>query len=317
MTFKSDSDQADRFQQLVERVEPHAKLVRTWPLTGGVSAQVTALEVEHPDGQVMKLIVRQHGEVDRRHNPHIARDEFKLLQIAQSHGLAAPKAFYVDESCDLFPSPYLVIGYVDGDTDFAPADLTEYLAQIAQELAKIHRVQDSPNLDFLPRQGKGFGERPASLDESLGERRIRDALEFAWPLPQVNESVLLHGDYWPGNILWKDGKLAAVIDWEDARVGDPLADLGNCRLELLWAFGDDVMNDFTRRYQSLTSVEIADLPYWDLSAALRPCSKIGDWGLDAVVERRMRAQHARFVAQALEKGIDLNLWPERRLGSGI
>jgi aminoglycoside phosphotransferase (APT) family kinase protein len=307
VTFMTDSEQADAFQLLVKRIDPLAKLVRTWPLTGGISAQVTALEVEQPDGQVTKLIVRQHGEIDRGHNPHIAHDEFKLLQIALSHGLAAPQPYYVDESCDLFPLPYLVIGFVDGDTEFAPADLTGYLAQIAQELANIHRVQDSPDLDFLPRQGKGFGVRPETLDTSLGEERIRDALESAWPLVQENESVLLHGDYWPGNILWKEGKLAAVIDWEDARVGDPLADLANCRLELMWAFGVEAMTEFTNHYRSMSSIDLANLPYWDLCAALRPCSKLSEWGLDAATEQRMRERHAFFVAHALEKGIVLNL----------
>jgi aminoglycoside phosphotransferase (APT) family kinase protein len=299
----TDLEQADRFQQLIERIEPHAKVLRTWPLTGGVSAQVTAIEVEQPDGQVTKLVVRQHGEVDRGHNPHIARDEFKLLQIAQSHGLAAPKPYYVDESSDLFPYPFLVIGFVDGDTEFAPADLTGYLAQTAQELTKIHRVQDSPNLAFLPRQGKGFGVRPTTLDGLLSEERIRDALESAWPLVQVNESVLLHGDYWPGNILWKEAKLAAVIDWEDARVGDPLADLANCRLELLWAFGGDAIKDFTTAYQALSTIDFTSLPYWDLCAALRPCGKLSTWGLDAEAEQRMRERHRFFVDQAIESKI--------------
>ena len=34
------------------------------------------------------------------------------------------------------------------------------------------------------------------------------------PPVQVNRPVLLHGDFWPGNILWRDGRLVAVIDWE-------------------------------------------------------------------------------------------------------
>ena len=55
--------------------------------------------------------------------------------------------------------------------------------------------------------------------------RIRDMLASAWPFPRPNPPALLHGDYWPGNILWKDGRLAAVIDWEDACLGDPLVDL--------------------------------------------------------------------------------------------
>ncbi len=34
-------------------------------------------------------------------------------------------------------------------------------------------------------------------------------------------------------MLWKDGQLVAVIDWEDAPLGDPLADVANSRLESL------------------------------------------------------------------------------------
>jgi aminoglycoside phosphotransferase (APT) family kinase protein len=38
---------------------------------------------------------------------------------------------------------------------------------------------------------------------------------------------VLHGDYWPGNVLWRDGRLVGVIGWEEAAFGDPLADLAN------------------------------------------------------------------------------------------
>jgi aminoglycoside phosphotransferase (APT) family kinase protein len=288
------------FPQLVRRIDPSYELVRTWSLTGGVSAEIIALEIRQADGRIDKLIVRRHGEIDRGHNPHIARDEFRLLRIAQTHGLAAPKPYYLDESCDLFPTPVLVIEFVEGVTVFEPADLTDYLAQMAAEIARIHEVKCSPELSFLPMQDKGFGERPAILDISLSEDHIRDAMEIAWPLAQTNDCVLLHGDYWPGNILWKDGRLAAVIDWEDARGGDPLADLGNCRLELLWALGVDAMNGFTDQYRSQTSIDFTNLPYWDLAAALRPCGKLSGWGLDAETEQRMREWHKLFVDQAID-----------------
>ncbi len=296
----TDAHRHDSFRRLVRRIDPHCTLFRARRLTGGVSAEVTVVELERPDGRPAKWIVRRHGEEDRRLNARIARDEFELLRIARSRGLAAPEPVYLDESCELFPTPILVVEYVDGATEFAPADLADYLSQVAAQLARIHSVPDSPALSFLPRHGKGFGERPARLDASLGEGRVRDALESADPAPHGNLPVLLHGDYWPGNILWKDGELAAVIDWEDARVGDPLADLASSRLEFLWAFGVDAMNGFTDRYRSLTTVDFANLPYWDLCAALRPCSKMSGWGLDDATERRMREQHALFVTQALD-----------------
>jgi aminoglycoside 2''-phosphotransferase len=39
--------------------------------------------------------------------------------------------------------------------------------------------------------------------------------------------VLIHGDLWPSHILWspRSHRPVAVIDWEDARLGDPAADL--------------------------------------------------------------------------------------------
>jgi aminoglycoside phosphotransferase (APT) family kinase protein len=36
-----------------------------------------------------------------------------------------------------------------------------------------------------------------------------------------------------------------VLDWEDAAIGDPLADVANVRLELLWARGIEAMEPFT------------------------------------------------------------------------
>jgi aminoglycoside phosphotransferase (APT) family kinase protein len=113
--------------------------------------------------------------------------------------------------------------------------------------------------------------------------------------------VLLHGDYWPGNILWRDGQLVAIIDWEDAKVGDPLADLGYTRLEILWAFGIDAMHQFTDHYLSLAAIDVTHLPYWDLCAALRPASKIGKWAADDDVEKRMRERHRVFITQAFDK----------------
>ncbi|MBI5929955.1 MAG: phosphotransferase [Chloroflexi bacterium] len=292
------------FERLVQKMDAQNRLLRVWPLTGGVSAQVTAFEMAHPDGQAQKMIVRRHGEVDRKQNPQIATDEFKLLQHLKSAGLAVPIPYYLDTSCEIFPIPYLVIEYVEGATDFAPENLADYLRQYATHLAQIHGLPDA-DFDFLPRQSdiyaNKFKQRPAQVDDSLSEGQIRDVLEAIWPLTQHNPSVLLHGDFWPGNLLWNGGKLIAIIDWEDARTGDPLSELANSRLEILWAFGVEAMESFTQLYQSLTDLDYANLPYWDLCAALRPAFKIAEWAGDEVAEKRMRERHAWFIAQVFQK----------------
>ena len=296
----------NKFEQVVQKLAPHSKLLRTWELKGGVSARVTALEIELSSGHTQKLLVRQHGEADRKRNPQIAADEFKLLQLLQSAGLAAPRPYSLDQSGEIFSTPYIVIEYIEGKPEFAPSNLPDFIHQFATHLSRIHRVDGSqPDLSFLPQAVNFYAEklrtRPTKLDESLNEGRIRNVLEAAWPLPQHNPSVLLHGDFWPGNLLWQDGQLVAIIDWEDAQVGDPLADVANSRLEILWAFGIEAMQHFTQQYQSMTSIDFANLPYWDLCAALRPASKLAQWGLDALTEQTMRQGHRWFITQAFEK----------------
>jgi aminoglycoside phosphotransferase (APT) family kinase protein len=300
------SKEDKKFEQVVQKINPQSKLIRIWELEGGISAQVTALEMERSDGQIQKMVVRQHGEVDLKHNPQIAADEFKLLQLLHSKGLATATPYYLDQSCEIFPTPYIVIEYIEGKPEFAPANLLDLILQLATHLSAIHRV-DCANLDvsFLPQQAQIYTEklreRPSTVDESLNEGRIRDALEAVWPIPQQNASGLLHGDFWPGNILWKDGQLVAIIDWEDAKFGDPLSDVANSRLEILWAFGIDAMHRFTHQYQAMTSIDFTNLPYWDLCAALRPASQLAQWGLDASIEKAMREGHKWFISQVFEK----------------
>lgn len=295
----------EQFQRVVARLDPNATLVRVVPLTGGISAQVTALEIERTDGQTQKLVVRRHGPIDLAHNPQIAADEFRLLQILQAASIAAPTPYFLDASCEIFPTPYLVMEYIEGETDFAPTDLHDQVRQLASQLAAIHRIDGAHHdLSFLRDMTEMFtqrlSQRPARLDDSLSEGRIRDALTPVWPRSLRNAPVLLHGDYWPGNILWQDGELAAVIDWEDVAFGDPLADLANARLELLFFYGPDATHDFTRHYLAEAAIDVTNLPYWDLCVALRPIAPFNKMFPDEATATTMRARHTSFVERALE-----------------
>jgi aminoglycoside phosphotransferase (APT) family kinase protein len=295
----------NEFAPVAVKFAPQSKLIRAWELKGGVSAQVTALEILQSDGQPQKWVVRQHGEVDRKNNPRIAADEFKLLQILQSVGIAAPKPYYLDMSGEILATPYLVIEFVEGETEFAPPDLNDFIRQFATQLTKIHQIACSElDLAFLPEQAKIYAEkfkhRPAKVDESIGEGRIRAVLEKVFPLPPRNQTGLLHGDFWAGNILWQDNRLVAVLDWEDARIGDPLEDFANSRLEILWAFGKEAMEDFSQSYRAMNRLDYSNLPYWDLVAALKPAFKILEWAENATAEKIMRERHAWFVANALQ-----------------
>ena len=126
-------------------------------------------------------------------------------------------------------------------------------------------------------------------------------------LPVLNKPALLHGDFWPGNILWKDGKLTAVVDWEDARLGDPLADFAISRLDTLLVFGQEAMNEFTDCYQAVSQADLANLPYWDLYAALRAAPHLAEWsavyphfGRRDITEELMRTRHTQFLEVTLD-----------------
>ncbi len=305
----------NNFQQIAGTVYPDAKLIDYKKLEGGVSAQVYALEVALPDDSVQKMVVRQYGAADLNADPHIAAHEFALLRILQERGLPTPEPYYVDESCKILPSPYIVVEFIDGQVVDEPTDAVNFAWQMADVLAKIHQIDAGAELTFLPDQQQAFTKklalRPAQLDDSLSEGRIRDALAVHWPPKQQNKSVLLHGDFWPGNTMWKDGKLAGVIDWEDAATGDPLADLGNGKLEILMLLGPEAMEAFTARYTLLMShLNYDNLPYWELCASLRPAGKMADWGLDDATLHRLQIGHKQFVDQAIAK---ISLLPTERV----
>ena len=299
-------DEYDRFEQLIRRFDPHARLKDHRSLPGGYSADVTVLELEARDGTSRKLIHRLHSAVDLQQNPNVAADEFRVLQLAHAAGLAAPAPVYLDAANPLFPIPSLVLEYAEGHTDLKPGDPAEYVMQMARELARIHRMDISgKDLFFLLRLEDAcavdMGKHTDTDVTTADERRLLALLTPYWPLPHKNTPVVLHGDYWPGNTLWQDGRLTAVIDWEDTRRGDPLFDVSNARFEILMLFGAEIMEVFTRHYASLNPVDAGCLPWWDVYTAFRVVNKLD---LLATVERDeslIRADHYWFVEQARDR----------------
>ena len=56
------------------------------------------------------------------------------------------------------------------------------------------------------------------MDESL--RRLHQ------DMPEQIGASIVHGDYRPGNMMIRDGRMVALFDWELCTLGDPLADVG-------------------------------------------------------------------------------------------
>lgn len=290
-------------QMLIQQLFPRGALVRAWALMGGGSAHMSALEVRLPDGSTRRAVVRQPGEAALRENPSAAGDEFRLLRALQAGSLPTPAPYLLDDTGE---NPRFVMEYIEGSPDFAPVDRLRYVRQAAAALAGIHRL-DTVDLPYLPPYDAGFAEKFAErADDSPETAAIRAALRAAWPVTSLNPPTLLHGDFWPGNLLWRDGELVAVVDWEDAKLGDPLADVAISRMDMRLILGEDAMHEFTAHYRSLAAVDFTNLPFWDAFAALRAAPYLEVWAQDFsrlgrpdITEHTMREAHRRFTAHAL------------------
>lgn len=295
----SQADQTELFSHILQRINPRWKLLRARPLAGGVSATVTALEVQRPEGP-HKLVLRCYGPADVARNPAIAAHELRLLHLLHTAGLPVPRPYLALPAGHPFDTPCLALEYIEGRSELTPPDPEAFVVRCADLLAAVHSLDcTGPDWAFLPDQAAAAAAELAASDSSPDEKRIRAALQAVWPLPQHNPPALLHGDFWPGNLLWHEGRLAALIDWEDAARGSPLADLANARLEFLWALGPAAMQRLTEFYHAARPhTDLSSLPYHDLYAALRHLARLAGWGLDPQQEQDMRQKLAGFISQA-------------------
>jgi aminoglycoside phosphotransferase (APT) family kinase protein len=80
--------------------------------------------------------------------------------------------------------------------------------------AAVHAISRTPPAALLAHPTPWIAW--ANPDDAL-----RDCLRAAARGP----NVLLHLDFHPRNVLVADGRVSAVLDWANARIGDPRADL--------------------------------------------------------------------------------------------
>ncbi len=224
-------------------------------------------------------------------------------------GIPVPTPRYLEPMSPETPDAFYILDYCDGRPELAPSDLEGFIEQYVQRLAQLHRVDwRAAGLTFLRNLDDGRPDHRSPGTDRLRVHEIRHAL-LRPPNPRrANADVLLHGDFWPGNLLWRDGTLVAIIDWEESIIGEPLFDLAICRLDLLWVVGMEAVDRFTERYRSQTDVELTNLPYWDLLVSLRPIKAIEQWadayphmGRPDVTVQRMAADHQAFVERALRR----------------
>ncbi len=257
-----------------------------------LSGRAFQLVVSTTETVTTQLVLLSHSPSDRLRNPDIARDEFCLLKTLKRAGLPVAQPLYLAH--DHAP-PYFIATYIAGSPRSAADDRPAFCRTLAEILTEIHAVDPARwELSFLPRQAE-YLDAAATAD-----KRIRHAMRRAAHRIRPGATALLHGDYWPGNLLWQGDKLSGIIDWEDAMLGDPLADLGKSRLEMLWALGEQAMVEYSAHYLALNpQLDASALPFWDLWGAAR-LPHYASFAADASNAAAMRRQYDRFIQAAFD-----------------
>jgi len=275
----------DDIEAIVQRLFPGARVVDAVRLTGGASAVVTAVTLARTDGGEERVVVRRHREVAGKSAPAArAEREFALLRLLHSRGLPVPRPRGFDAPTTL------VVDRVAGDTTL-PAHPE---AALATALVAIHRVDpiglplSDVFTDPMPSLEEWFPDR--ALDTPMRER----CGAFA------GHPCLLHADYWPGNVLWENDRIAAVLDWEDACLGDPLVDVACMRSELFRLADAATAARFTDAYAARAAVDRSRLRWWDLFMATAPLLFMHGWALAPDELESRRSSFVQWQAMALE-----------------
>jgi aminoglycoside phosphotransferase (APT) family kinase protein len=219
-----------------------------------------------------------------------------------------------DDSGRILSQAFLVLDFVPGASRFTTDDPVGMAVHMADVLAAIHALDTTsaalPVLPFHADRMQGWVITDLSRrgpDHSLREDLVRHHLDAHWP-PPATERCLLHADYFPGNIVWEGDAIAAVIDWESAALGDPMADLATTRLDLRWVYGAEIAERFTARYLAVTGRSTATLAVWELVVSLRPAGAVSLWASDMAAHGRpditadgMRTEQHAYVDSALRR----------------
>ena len=245
-----------------------------------------------------RLVLRRPPRGPLPPSAHDVVREANLLSALRPQGVPVPEVLATCDDETVIGAPFYVMAWVDGHvlTDAMPAALAGEADSIAERLVdglvELHAVD--PSVDSLAGFGRADGylerqlKRFVGLHEVNATRPLPDLEAVAdWlgaNLPASPPSTVVHGDYRLGNVMFAPSpvRIAAILDWEMATIGDPLADLGY--LTAMWSEPGDPANAvsdlstvtrgagfpdrefLTRRYAERTGRPVDALPWYQVLA---------------------------------------------------
>jgi aminoglycoside phosphotransferase (APT) family kinase protein len=257
---------------------------------------------------------------------HDMAREHRIIAAVGRTGVPVPRALGLCTDTDVNDAPFYVMSHVDGEV-LDSADKAALLDPSLREGASHHLIDVLAELHAVDVDAVGLGDlarREGYIERQLKRWRTQWENSKTRELPAIDEVearlsrhvpsqqgvVIAHGDYRFGNCLTdvKQGRIAAVLDWELCTLGDPLADVGY--LGVYWSDGPSSAlraNDPTpaggfpsyaslvERYARTTGRDMSEIDYYVAFSC---------WRLAVISE----GVYARYLHGAMGKqdGIDLS-----------
>ena len=223
---------------------------------------------------------------------HAVDREYRLLSALHPLDFPVPRPLALSDDPDVIGAIFYVMElakgrpYADGSLpDFDPATRRRMYEQLVDTLAELHMIDPvAADLGDFGKPGNYFERQVARWT-----RQYRDSQTDYLPemerliaflpetLPEQSRTSIVHGDYRIDNVVFDgDGTLTAVLDWELATLGDPLADFSYLAMQWampadggaglvgldLNALGVPTLDDIARRYSERSGVPVADRLDW-------------------------------------------------------
>ncbi|MBW3663848.1 MAG: phosphotransferase family protein [Actinobacteria bacterium] len=295
---------------------------------------------EHREEQVLRT--RPEGTTVFR--TYDLESQYRCMDLLSATDVPVPTVRWYEPDASVIGRPFYVMERVDGDIppdsppypmlgwvkDAAPKDQAVLWDAAVEALARLHR-HDPQAL------GLGFLDRPqfgaTGLDQQLGE--WTDLLQWGRdgrPQPTIDAAlewlranlpddepapVLNWGDARISNMVFRDHRPVALLDWEMAALGPPEVDLGwflYMDAQLSLGVNVDRLPGFASREETITTYEevlgrtINDLHWYEVFAGFRfaiTMTRIGRKVItqghlpdDSDVDRNNLA--TRYLAQVME-----------------
>jgi len=309
MSSAGDLLSQEMAQAVLALVAPGSMLSDVLPLAGSYSNLTHLVNARGADGSPLQFVVRRYVYGKRAEK---ARVEYSALQFLQDYDVPAPEPLYLDDEGTVLGRPGIVMGYVPGSLLEDPVDHPQgplaWAREMATVLAQIHTIPGAQARDVLfeaNAEATWFvrdGIVPDYMQAHPDGMRVWRAVSDSCPRLEPVPPALVHIDYWRGNVLWEQGRISAVVDWEEASCGDPGIDVGYCMMDLtIMGFLEEAA-EFLQAYETAIGHPVPNLAFWQLAAAARPMYNVADWITDADKGERFR----RFIVRALEH-IDLEI----------